>query len=214
LFFRSVFIQANPFVKVKEIKWNYSIHNCSVEITYPKLKRLNKKEISKQVIKELNYKLKKIFLSYNDTCKDAKKESPANGMRIFYDVGLNDENFISITYDSSSYNAEYNGPYPDNVYNAFTIDIRNGKILQYGDVFLSGKKTSQVLYKKISESLTEMGVPFTEEEIKKDKYEFYFTKDNLMIFNLFHAHAMQSVQVKIPFKEISKILNPNNIPKE
>lgn len=211
----SIFPQTeNPWVIVQTQSASLNIHACTVKIQYPKLKSLNS-EVSQGIIKKINKFLRKEFQDIkkyeNDyqCSRNPKKDKSAFYLDIKFDVKLNHNHLLSIYYYAVGYLA--GAIHPDNEYKAFTFDLRNGNKLLFTDLFRKPSNYTTVINREIFQELKDMDILATEEEfleVQKSNYDFYLTRNSIVIINLYDIHVLQSVEVNLKYEKIKKVLNP------
>ncbi|MDX1960870.1 MAG: DUF4163 domain-containing protein [Leptospiraceae bacterium] len=205
----------SPFalVEIESVSSSKTIRNCSIKVKYPVLVKKFGVELESSILNKINKLLKKEFQDIKrydnefECNRNASKSDPSFHLEVKFDVKHNEGNLISIHYAAVGYLS--GAAHPNNVYKGFTFDLRTGDQIDFDEIFLQGTNYLLVLNTKILEELLKLGVISSEEEfeeIKKNRYDFYISKNVLYIINIYEIHAMQSLEVGIPFKKIGKVI--------
>jgi len=206
--------EKEKWVEIISLSAGKSIRNCSIKIFYPKLVLVPNSPISIGIVKKVNKYLKKEFQDikrYDNEyqCnRNAKKSDPAFYLEVKFDVKLNSAHLLSIYYYAIGFTA--GAAHPDNLYKAFSFDLRSGEIIFFSDLFKKNIIFLPIVNREIFLQLKEMDVLGSEEEFKeieKKTYEYYLTKEGIHIINLYEIHVLQSLEVVIPFKKLKKVLD-------
>jgi hypothetical protein len=217
------FAEETPFtpekyIQVKSASAGKTIRNCMIRVKYPKLILTNNSQVKEWVVRKANKYLKSQFLDIKrfdnefECNRNAKKGDPSFHLEINYETKMNEGYLLSIYYFAIGYVS--GAPHPNQVFKGITINLKDGEVLNYRNIFKPNSNYASVLNKEIFNGLKELEVISSNEEfddIRKDEYEFYFTKDSINIINLYDIYVMQSLEVKIPLKNIRKVLNNEKI---
>ncbi len=217
------FAEETPFtpekyVQVKSASAGKTIRNCMIRVKYPKIALTNNSQVKDWVVRKANKFLKSQFLDIKrfdnefECNRNAKKGDPSFHLEINYEIKMNEGYILSIYYFAVGYTS--GAAHPNQVFKGITINLKDGEVLNYRNIFKPNSNYASVLNKEISDGLKELEVISSDEEfadIRKEEYEFYFTKDSINIINLYDIYVMQSLEVKIPLKNIQKVLNNEKI---
>jgi len=136
---------------------------------------------------------------------------------ISYNVKLSTGDLVSLTYAASSY---FEGAaHPNNRIEAYTIDLQNRTLVPFEGLLRanSDDEFDALLYAAVAEAFTSSGSePYFDqstfyEQYARDTYDFYLTRDALVVVNLFDIHAIQGLEASIPFFKLKPHINPQGI---
>lgn len=187
--------------------------HCTYKIKYPILKLGKDSKYDINVIRNIG----KVFIDdftklekYENEFECNKKDKNAQAFSVTGDftVKLKSDSILSIHSMFSSY-AEGNA-YPNNVLKSYNFDLTTGKEISFESLFKKDSKYLIPLHKFMAEAMIKDKTINDKEEfiaLKKDKYEFYLTPNALVLINLFDIHAMQAIEVAVPYAKIKKYLN-------
>ncbi len=221
--FQRVSQASNPVtVKTKVIK--YERENISAELRIPvlestqsgsdsyeaALKRLNESielditEFNQQMIKAADY--------YADLAKKNGEKFIPYVVSTIYQVTYNKNDIISITI----LYYEYIGGRNSYIKTAYNYNLNTGRPISLKDLFISGTDYKSVINREIIEELTQNKDKYFPDAAKTFKgiaedQPFYIEDDVISVFFGFHQIAPLESKIpviKIPFSELSPILNP------
>ncbi|HNB99144.1 MAG TPA: DUF4163 domain-containing protein, partial [Leptospiraceae bacterium] len=191
--------------------------NCSYKIKYPILKLGKDSKYDVSVVRNIG----KVFIDeftniekYENEFECNKKDKNASPFTLNGDftVKLKTDSILSIHSSFSSY-VEGN-PYPNNVFKTYNFELNSGKEIAFEDLFKKDSKYLIPLHKFMAEAMLKEKVISEKDEfiaLKKEKYDFYLTQNAIVFINLFDIHAMQSVEVMIPYDKMKKYLNTDMV---
>ena len=190
--------------------------NCTYKIQYPIFKLGKDSKYDGNIIRLIG----KVFVddftkleSYDNEfeCNKKDKNAPPFSVTGNFTVKLKTDTFLSIHSDFSSY--QEGNAYPNNTFKTYNFDLTTGKQIPFDSLFKKDKKFIVPLHKFMTEvMLKDKSISDKEEFIalKKNQYDYYLTADSLVLINLFDIHALQAVEVKIPYEKIKKYLDTEN----
>ena len=197
---------SKPARKLRVIKrqFYFSEGDTKREIAYPQIQGLGSEYIERRI----NNYLRNEFLAIGQEDIGPQDENGDFVELTGYGVTLLTSTTLSARLWSS---IDIGGAHPTNAYQAFNCDLRSGYVFVYEDLFRLDSNYRTIIPELITKSLQKRAereqyeyYPFD----VKEQYDFYITRKNLVIFNLYYAHAVQSLEAPIRLTEIRKIIHP------
>lgn len=183
---------------VKENNWG------ACEIAYPQIQGLTNQYIQSRI----NTFLRKKFASIAGEKEEFEEYEPAVEQGISFGITLNDGQTLSLL--AHEY-LDVGGAHPAYGLYTFNIELASGYRYTYDDLFKPGSGYEYVIPALASEVARKQfekdGGEFLAFD-KKEDYDFYITKRNLVIANLYPYYALQSIEAPIKLSEIADIIHP------
>jgi hypothetical protein len=205
LVFESNVEQPTSLPKVIKRQFYEEKGNRKTEIAYPQIQGLSSEYIQRRINAFLRKKYLGIgddSLYYEDDERDQEDETQTG-----YGVTLITHTTLSVRL--STYN-EFGGPHPSHHYEAFNIDLRNGYVYTYEDLFRFDSDFKNLIPELVTTSLKKQAekdgdsyFPFEEREA----FDFYLTRRHLVIFNLYYQHAVQMIEAPIKLVDIADVIH-------
>ncbi|MCB1141926.1 MAG: DUF4163 domain-containing protein [Leptospiraceae bacterium] len=204
------------FVEISAYSASKNIRNCSIRIKYPRL--VKSKVLNSGIMRKINRTLKKEFLDiqrYDNEYQcnpSAGRNDPAFYLEVKYEIKYNRGPFLSVFYSAVGYLA--GAPHPENVFKTFNFDLKTGHQILYEDFFDPTMNYPGFVDNLVYGELFEMGVLSSQEEfneVKKRRYDYYFDSNKLVLINLYSIHAMQSLEVQLPYEKLMSVLNKKRL---
>jgi hypothetical protein len=192
--------------------------NESHEITYPQIQGLDDTYIQRRVNTILEQEFKKLAgliddLGQPEQAYDISSDDEPVFNWVSYEIGLTTGSLVSVRADLS---VDLGGAHPTNGSTGFVIDLVSGYRYSLHDLFRADQNYIGILRAHIRKSLerdfkddpTWEGIPPEPEDGKPHAYDFYLSERELVMVNLFHRYAIQSVWARIPFSDLASIADP------
>lgn len=187
---------------------------CTIEGKYPELtasKNISKEQ--KKGFEKVKSSFKKEIAKFLETqtsyCKESTKEKLEYGSKFDWQVTLINEKLISIYFWSSDYTS--GTAHPNNYFQGYNYLLEKGDLLNFKKLWISSKPPKE-LNKKIVDNLISNTVISEKGEFNpKSKYDFYLTPKSIKFINLFEIHALSSVEVEIPYKELKNFIDSTTL---
>jgi hypothetical protein len=212
-------IAAPTFATVQESRTSPERY-CTFMISYPQARIAGNAELEEW----FNRYLRAQFVPSDAQLLDCERgvkgfsERPiTETTNISYNVKLATGDLVSLTYTASSY---FEGAaHPANRIAAYTIDLANRTIIPFEGLLRanSDDEFDALLYAAVAEAFTASGSePYFDqstfyEQYTRETYDFYLTRDALVVVNLFDIHAIQGLEASIPFFKLKPHINPQGI---
>ena len=193
-----------PKLKVVKRQFFFSQGDTKREIAYPQLQGLSSEYLQRRI----NNYLRNSFLAIGQE-DTAPQDEEGNFIELTgYGVSLLTPSVLSATLWSS---VDIGGAHPTNEYQSFNCDLTSGYVFTFEDLFRLESDYKTIIPELITTSLQKQAVQKEYEYYPfdvKERYDFYLTRKNLVIFNLYYAHAVQSLEAPIKLTEIKDIIHP------
>jgi len=203
-----------PGNAVRVLSKKINIGVCAV--TYPQITGLE--DAATQA--KINAFLREMFISdqeekYGDLEEDVDVSSASNYEEtndsevwfgeetVSYETKLNFQGLLSIKYN---YYGDLGGAHPIHSYQSFTLNLENGHVYSFSELFRWDSDYLNRINQLISYSLREQEDAPTD-FTKRDEYEFYLTRKHLVLINIYDYHAAQHVEASIKILDIADLIN-------
>lgn len=212
-------IAAPTFTTLKESRSSPERY-CVFEISYPQARIEGNVDLEKW----LNSYLKAQFVPSDAQLLDCERgvkgfttKLVTETTTVSYNVKLSTGDLVSLTYAASSY---FEGAaHPNNRIEAYTIDLENRSIVPFEGLLRanSDDEFDDLLYAAVAEAFSASGAePYFDQrtfdaQYTRESYDFYLTRDALVVVNLFDVHAIQGLEASIPFFKLKPHINPQGI---
>ena len=190
--------------KVIKRQFHFSEGDTSREIAYPQLQGLNSEYLQRRINNYLRVK----FLALGQD-ELVPQDEQGNFVEVTgYGVSLLTPLLLSTKLWRSF---DFGGAHPANNYQAFNVDLASGYVFTYEDLFKLDSDYKTLIPELITTSLQKQA---EKEEYEyypfsiRDEYDFYITRKNLVLFNLYSSHAVQSLESAIRLSEIRDLIHP------
>lgn len=216
LFFSPVFGKDNPKISEKSFNYKSGDGRFKIAVKYPQISGLKNPVIEKKLNDffmkkfltgyEDLYGRKVNFLNKNDIefCykdfKDSFDPESTYSIEKEYTIGVCQNNILSVL--SSGLAILVPSAHPTKLIDTFTINLNNGKVYELKDLF---KPKSD--YMKALDEIIKKRKSYIEKNNKS--YDFYLTRDELVLINTSTIFAIQGVEERIKFEKIKNILDEN-----
>ncbi len=179
-----------------------------VEITYPQIQGLKNSNLEQSI----NLFLEQELLT--DPIQRAKvtcglPEDPEyfgeTGMNTEFDIKLQNDSYLS--FKNTETTALLSNLRPSIEYRGYTIDMTDGSVLGYKDLFKTDAESRQAMKQQILAGLPKevREIPAANDGDVLD-YDFYITQDSVIFFNIFLSAAFQGIDVKLPFSKLQDLM--------
>jgi hypothetical protein len=194
---------------VKNIRLSKTTPFCSFKGLIPTisiLKGKNKKQLQEKVNQKLKTDFTKELSLYQNLCKTLSKEKIKYSVNLYNEVTLINDQVISIFVTISEY--EEGSAHPNNTYKSFNYSLlsmepfKQETLVHNPDLFLKKVNSyiaEELVKRKVLESVNQYE--------PKEKFDMYFTKNGVVIFNLFYVHVLQSLEVEVLYPEIKTVFD-------
>ena len=179
----------------------------SIQIIYPQLEGL----ISEYIQRRINILLRKKFFGLtegNDEDYDATDPRRTETLTR-YAVKLINHDSLSV--HLSHYSETEEAAHPNHYYDAFTFDLKSGYEYAFEDLFKPDSDYKNIIPALMTTYLQKQAVRSKDEFYpfeKRESFQFYITKKNLVIINVYDTHAAQHLEAPIRLSDIKKIIHP------
>ncbi|WP_218081939.1 polysaccharide deacetylase family protein [Anthocerotibacter panamensis] len=215
-------VSAKPVQIVKVKQERYSKNRlCHYTYQYPQLKGLSNKKVERKLNTFLKQQVIGIYASLGEpvlsvdqeveecgrkaleTKEALKRRGEADELSVFdglyfrkvyYDIKINKLDLLSIyiyAFDDS------HGYHPDGFNYPLAINIRNGKIYKYSDLFKSRSKyqskINDLIYDELKNIQGESVAEEFRDEAQQSKYNVLISHDGLVIYDLFERYVDQAI---------------------
>jgi hypothetical protein len=140
---------------------------------------------------------------------DEENDKPIEENSTGYGVTLLTPTTLSVRLWTSS---DFGGAHPVNGLEAFNIDLTSGYIYNYEDLFKLDSDYKNIIPELVTVSLQRQAskgrydyFPIEQREL----FDFYLTRKNLVLINLYYVHAIQSLEAPIRVSDIAEIIHPD-----
>lgn len=214
LFLVPVFGKDNPKISEKSFNYKSSDGRFKIAVKYPQISGLENPAIEKKLNDffakkfltgyEDLYGRKVNFLDKNDVefCykdfKDSFGPESTYSIEKEYNIGVCQNNILSVL--SSGLAILVPSAHPAKLIDTFTINLNNGKIYEFKDLF----KANSDYMKALDEIIKKRKSPV---EKNGKSYDFYLTRDELVLINTSTIFAIQGVEERIKFEKIKNMLD-------
>jgi hypothetical protein len=172
--------------------------NCSLKISYPQIEGMSNAAVEEII----NAELLNEFISETDVHETENcHPEDRSDMETAYRTGLNGNNILSIMI--RHYMVTPGGG--STMLKGFTIDVGNGDIYRYEDLFRPNSDYD-LRINELVWGVMEEDEPLFERRMKKTKYEFYLTENELVILD--SSMPTMAREIPISLSDIADIINP------
>ncbi|MCB1158041.1 MAG: hypothetical protein H7A25_02930 [Leptospiraceae bacterium] len=188
---------------------------CRFEIIFPVLSVKKKDKDKIKILRIVNKLLRNSLLSsiksYVPLCEQAKKEKQENGFigKLHFNVVYINSKVLSVFYSGYDY---FSGtPYPNKIFKSYNFDLKTGLTIPYNSLFKQDVDYKKVMHHIIANDMLRQKVVQSPKDFVHEQldYDYYFLEKELIIFNIFDMHVLQSVQTKVKYNSIKDILAPD-----
>lgn len=185
--------------------------NSIKDVAYPQIRGLSSRYIERRI----NTYLRTKFLSldapedvghlYED---DEDKNERQYEEQVDFSVTLVTDTTLSVR--MLSY-LDFGGAHPTHYYEAFNIDLRSGYRYTYEDLFLMDSDFRNTIPELVVASLQAQAKENNDSYYAfepKETFEFFLSKKNLVIFNLYSQHVMQMIEAPVKLTDIAELIHP------
>lgn len=176
------------------------------KITYPLVKDINSKNISKLANEAIVDQVNKLFKEQALIIEKRNIEEVIG----FYEIKLNKNCLLSILFGMYTYYT--NAAHGLTAYSSLNMDLNTGQIYKLNDLFTSKINYKPVLEQKVREYIRINNVPLIEEYKGLDEnQQFYLTPNSIVLYYPIYKYtpyAYGLFQIPIPFKDILNLLGP------
>ncbi|EJO5346566.1 DUF3298 domain-containing protein [Clostridium botulinum] len=176
------------------------------KITYPLVKDINSKNISKLANEAIVDQVNKLF---KDQVLIIEKRNIEEVIGL-YEIKLNKNCLLSILFGMYTY--YINAAHGLTAYSSLNMDLNTGQIYKLNDLFTSKINYKPVLEQKVREYIRMNNVPLIEEYKGLDEnQQFYLTPNSIVLYYPIYKYtpyAYGLFQIPIPFKDILNLLGP------
>ena len=206
------FSMDSPDIVTEYFVYDSEDGNFSINIQYPQIEGLEDEVLQE----ELNDFLQEEFLvGYGDLYgKEVNFLDPLDlqfcekdllnnfgpdstfSIEVEYIIGVNKNGILSVS--SQGLGILTPSAHPTKLLKTFTVDLYNGKVYEFEDLFIEGSD-----YMNRLEGLVEYI------EKNGDIYDFYLTEEELFLVNINSPHAIQGISEPVRYEDITDIINDN-----
>lgn len=175
-------------------------------IVYPQLEGLDSEYIQWRI----NTLLRRKFFSPTDPADEAEElDMRDTETATLYSLKFINHSTLSVYL--SNYSETEGAAHPNHSYDAFTFDLKSGYEYAYEDLFKPDSDYKNIIPALMTTYLQKQAArnkfefyPFD----KRESFQFYITKKNLVIINVYNSHAVQHLEAPIRLSDIRQIIHP------
>jgi hypothetical protein len=177
-----------------------------ISIQYPQIQGLKDEGVEQNI----NLFLENEFLTEqlqhaSSTCGTIENLADIShtGLEVGLEIKLQSDEYLSLKYFKTT--GVLSSLRPTTEYHGYTIDLDDGSVVRYRDLFKADSESRQAMKVIIVKNLPKEVK--SNPDIGRDilDYDFYLTKDSVVFFNIFLSPVYQGIEVKIPFTEIEDL---------
>ena len=177
------------------------------EVAYPQIQGLPNDYLQRRVNTLLRRKFLDLELPETNQADD--EDNPSINENTGFGVTLVTQNVLSV-HRWAAY--DFGGAHPQVELEAYNVDLNSGYLYTYEDLFKldSDYKTAipELVITSLKKQEKKYGFFSPYDERKDENFEFYFTKKNLVMINLYMAHAVKSIVAPIRLVDIENLIHP------